>query len=143
MESQLEIEKTKSDNDSKKFQALINDFNREKEQLLKQQQQQQLLNQQQQQQQQNQQQQSQHSPMLREGSQETMSPSLNRFTTFFEARNELRSSFDLGTHTPSALNTLEMLQSRLKQREGEVGHLQVQNWIGKQSYYWNFRKFSD
>ena len=76
--------------------------------------------------QQQQQQQQQHSLMTREGSQEnTASPSLNRFTTFFEAKNDLRSSFDFSTHTPSALNTLEMLQSRLKQKDGEVGQLQV------------------
>lgn len=118
LESQLEIEKTKVENDSKKFQALLNEYNREKEQLVQQQQ----LNKLQLQQQQLQQQSSKDSIM---SASQDSSPNLSRFTSFFEAKNELRSSFDLSAHNPSALNTLEMLQSKLKQREGEISQLQV------------------
>ena len=77
------------------------------------------------QQQQNQQQMSQSKDGMATPMSSQESPNLSRFSSFFEAKNELRSSFDFSSHPPSALNTLELLQSRLKQKEGEVIHLQV------------------
>lgn len=116
----MEIEKTKVENDSKKFQALISEFTREKELLLKQQQTQ------------SQQQQSSPSTPLTTSMHESSSPSLTRFATFFESKNELiKQTSDFFGHTPTALNTLEMLQSKLKQKEGEIIQLQVPTYPPK------------
>jgi predicted nuclease with TOPRIM domain len=53
------------------------------------------------------------------------SPNISRLSSMTENKSDLRSSFDLSLHNNNgAINILETLQSKLKQKDGEIGQLQ-------------------
>jgi hypothetical protein len=104
IESQLDIEKAKTENDAKKFQSLLNEYTKEKEQQNKNQ----------------------------KIYQEQMSHDLNNsspkilknldFPSLYDsARQNTDFSF---SNNSGAINVLESLQSKLKQKDGEIVQLQ-------------------
>ena len=114
LERQLEIEKDKFENDTKKLQALINEYTKEKELLLQQHQQQQLN-------------------LQHQSSNEPASPSSAnannsiRFSQLLESQMRNSGLFNSLNNSNGANNVLEMLQSKLKQKEGEIQQLQVKD----------------
>ncbi|CAF0737533.1 unnamed protein product [Brachionus calyciflorus] len=105
LERQLEIEKDKFENDTKKLQALVNECTKEKEILLQQQQlslQSQSLN----------------------DSSSSLSTNPTRFSPLIDTQMRNSGLFNSMNNSNGAINVLEMLQSKLKQKEGEILHLQ-------------------
>lgn len=126
LEAQIEIERTKTEQDAKKFQTLLSEYNREKDAQLKQQQQM-LLKQQ--------------LTSSSTNSSTTDSPSEKTTTTTTTATGQFPSpiryssslllertnSADFSSflnQSSGAINVLEGLQSRVKQKDGEIVQLQ-------------------
>lgn len=99
IQSQLDIEKAKTESDAKKFQSLLNEYTKEKEQQNKNQK---IYNEQT----------SNDSPKI--------SKNLD-FSSLYDSRNNMEFNF---SNNPGALNILESLQSKLKQKDGEIIQLQ-------------------
>ncbi len=99
IQSQLDIEKAKTESDAKKFQSLLNEYTKEKEQQNKNQK---IYNEQT----------SNDSPKI--------SKNLD-FSSLYDSRNNVEFNF---SNNPGALNILESLQSKLKQKDGEIIQLQ-------------------
>jgi hypothetical protein len=102
-ETQLEMEKSKTENDQKKLQALINEYSREKEEKR------QLLR--------------QESVSSSDNSDQQQQQVSNQFQTLFKQQQNLP-VYDYLRNT-GAINILENLQSRLKEKEGEIAQLQA------------------
>ena len=99
IQSQLDIEKAKTESDAKKFQSLLNEYTKEKEQQNKNQK---IYNEQT----------SNDSPKI--------SKNLD-FSSLYDSRKNMEFNF---SNNPGALNILESLQSKLKQKDGEIIQLQ-------------------
>ncbi len=99
------MEKSKTENDQKKLQALINEYSREKEEKR------QLLR--------------QESVSSSDNSDQQQQQVSNQFQTLFKQQQNLP-VYDYLRNT-GAINILENLQSRLKEKEGEIAQLQA--WL--------------
>jgi hypothetical protein len=107
LESQLEIEKVKTENDAKKFQSLLNEYTKEKEQKMKQQQSQSVI--------------------LNDSTNIVQNTTNMRYSSTTSLYDASRSFVDFNSlNNSGAINILESLQSKLKQKDGEIAQLQIE-----------------